>query len=79
MKCVDRNGQMVSGGESQERMLAFLYGSPVGRGILKVLIQPGISRMAGWFLDSSLSKWLIAPFVRKAGIDLTQYQGQKGQ
>ena len=75
MKCVDRNGQTVSGGESQERMLSFLYGNPVGRGILKLLIQPCISRMAGCFLDSSLSKWLIAPFVRKTGIDLTQYQG----
>lgn len=75
MKCVDRNGQTISGGEGQERMLAFLYGNPVGRGILKVLIQPGISRMAGRFLDSSLSKWLIGPFVRKTGIDLTQYQG----
>lgn len=76
MKCVDRNGQTVSGGESQERMLTFLYGNPVGRGILKVLIQPCISRMAGLFLDSSLSKRLIAPFVRRAGIDLTQYLGQ---
>ncbi len=76
MKCMDRNGQTVSGGEGQERMLTFLYGNPVGRGILKVLIQPGISRMAGRFLDSALSKWLIAPFVRKSGIDLTQYMGQ---
>lgn len=79
MKCVDRSGQTVSGGESQERMLTFLYGNPIGRGVLKVLIQPCISRMAGRFLDSSLSKVLITPFVKKTGIDLTQYVGQPYQ
>lgn len=76
MRCVDRTGQTVTGGEGQERMLSFLYQTRLGRCFLKVLVRPCVSRAAGRFLDTRASKCLIDPFVRKSGIDLTQYQGQ---
>jgi phosphatidylserine decarboxylase len=36
-------------------------------------MRPGLSRACGAFLSSPRSKFLIKPFVRKAGIDLNDY------
>ena len=54
--------------------LRLLYGTPVGRAILKILIRPGLSRAAGRYLDSPLSRWLIAPFIRRNRIDMAEYE-----
>ena len=40
----------------------------------KVLILPGLSRAAGRFLDTPASKFLISPFVKRANIDLSEYE-----
>ena len=53
--------------------LRFFYGTALGRLILKPLCMPWISRLCGRFLDSGLSKPLIKPFVRRHGIDLSEY------
>ncbi len=55
-------------------VLAFLYGTPVGRACLKLLTAPPLSRAAGKFLDTPASKCLIAPFVKRAKIDLSEYE-----
>ena len=54
--------------------LRLLYGTRAGRCALKLLIHPRLSRMAGRYLDSRHSKWLIAPFVKRCGLDLTEYE-----
>lgn len=54
-------------------MLEFLYATLPGRILLRILINPRISNLCGKFLDSSLSKVLIKPFVRKNGIDLSYF------
>ena len=54
--------------------LRLLYGTPVGRAVLKLLIRPGPSRLAGRYLDSRHSRWLIGPFVRRCGLDLSEYE-----
>ena len=54
--------------------LHFLYNTVPGRMALKVLTQPSVSKVCGKFLDSSLSKCLIRPFVRKNHIDLSEYE-----
>lgn len=73
MKIVDRMGRVVSGNDTQDKMLAFLYQKPVGRKILSLLIRPQVSELAGRFLDSPVSKCLIGPFVKRSGIDMSEY------
>ncbi len=56
------------------RSLRFLYHTPVGRMLLKPLCSRGVSKAAGAFLSSSLSRFLIKPFVQKNGIDLREFE-----
>lgn len=58
-----------------ERFLKFLYHTAPGRLLLKPLSSRALSVLCGRFLDSGLSRPLIAPFVRRHGIDLSEYQG----
>ena len=53
--------------------LRFLYRTPLGRLLLKPLCARPISRLCGRFLDSPLSKPLIAPFVRRNGVRLEDF------
>lgn len=64
-------------GKCQDKLLSFLYRSVAGRHVLKFLIRPGISKMAGRLLDSSLSACLIKPFIRANRMDLSDYE-QRG-
>ena len=68
-----RTGQAVVSNEKQNRLLKKLYGSIAGRMLLKVLTAPAVSCIAGTFMDSPLSKPLIKPFIRKSGIDTSEY------
>lgn len=54
--------------------LHFLYGTVLGRFLLKILTARGLSKIAGLFLDSRFSKPLIRPFVKNAKIDLNRYE-----
>lgn len=53
--------------------LRFLYRTAPGRGVLKLLTRPGLSRAAGHFLDTPVSRLLITPFVKKTGVRLADY------
>ena len=57
-------------------MLRLLYNTWAGRGVLKLLIQPGVSRAVGKYLDSRHSRWLIAPFIRRNDLDMAEYEGE---
>ena len=72
-----RDGRLVPTYDGQGRKLRFLYEKPLGQQLLKLLIRPGISRAAGWLLSTPLSRVAIGSFVRKNGIDLTQYMPEK--
>ena len=50
--------------------LRFLYRTRCGRGFLKLLIRPWVSRAAGRFLASRCSRFLIRPFIRKNRIPM---------
>lgn len=58
----------------QDKLLGFLYGSVVGRQVLKILIRPGVSKMVGRFLDCRLSACLIKYFIRANHLDLSDYE-----
>ncbi len=52
----------------------FLYTTVTGRKFLKKLIEPKWSVLMGRFMDSSLSKPLIKPFINKNNIDLSDFK-----
>lgn len=58
--------------------LRFLYGTVPGRAVLKLLVQPGVSKAAGYFLSSGASKWIVPLFVRKHNIDLSDVDLPRG-
>lgn len=51
-------------------LLNFLYRTTPGRAILKVLIQPEISKIGGLFLNSRFSKPMIPYYISKYKIDM---------
>lgn len=63
--------------EQEAKALRFLYNTTIGRIILKPLCSRTLSKIAGAFLSSSMSKFLIEPFVRKNHIDLEDYYSDK--
>ncbi len=74
MTMKQRNGRVIDQPGGQDRVLGWLYGSALGRALLKPLVSPVVSRAAGWFLSTGLSKVLIRPFIRMSGIDMAQYE-----
>ena len=61
----------------EKGLLPWLYTTAPGRGALKLLTSRPISKAAGAFCDSALSKPLIGGFVKKNGIDLQEYEKQE--
>ena len=62
---------------SDRGLLPFLYGTAAGRLLLRPLISPSVSWFVGGFMDSRLSRGLIAPFIRNNGIQMTDYQDEQ--
>lgn len=59
---------------SDNKLLSFLYHSVPGRICLKALTAPCLSKMAGSFLDSKASTFLIDRFIKSNGIDMSDYE-----
>lgn len=60
-----------------DKLLAFLYGTAPGRGILRILISPAVSKLAGRLLSTKLSARAIEPFVKANQIDMSQCTKQE--
>ncbi|MGX7201972.1 phosphatidylserine decarboxylase [Enterococcus plantarum] len=60
--------------ENDSWSLNFLYKNPIGRFILKGLIQPPLTKVAGAYLNSSLSKAMINPFIQKNELQMDEYE-----
>ena len=58
---------------NESAALRFFYHTVPGRLLLRPLICRPVSQLVGLFMRSPLSRPLIAPFVRKNGIDLSDY------
>lgn len=50
--------------------LEFLYNTAPGRSILKLLVQPSLSKPVGKLLDSGISRLIVDPFIEKNNISL---------
>ena len=74
MKKKLRNGQIIESTDGQDRLLSALYGHALGRLLLKPLTAPCVSRLAGRLLSTKASCALIGPFIRKNGIDMSQFE-----
>ena len=60
----------------ETKILKFLYHTVPGRVVLKVLTAPILSKIAGAYMDSGISKIHIKGFIKNAGIDLSDYEKQ---
>ena len=74
MKQKDRNGLLMEVDNGQDRFLKGLYGSMPGRVLLKPLVTPVVSQLAGAFLSTRASCVLIRPFIKKNHIDMSQFE-----
>lgn len=63
--------------KKETKTVRFLYRTVVGRGILKILVQPWVSKVAGVYLSSTCSRWLVRLYVKKHQIDLSLYPKKK--
>ena len=55
----------------------FLYNTPVGRALLKVLVRKNVSCIGGKLLNSSPSKVAVPYFIKKYDIDLSDCEKNK--
>lgn len=74
MRYRDRTGKEITGNEKQECILRVLYGTAPGRLLVKLLAHPVVSTIAGCFLNTKLSSFLVKAAVKKYGIDLSDYE-----
>lgn len=77
MKYADKNGTVTELESGQDLLLSRLYSNPAGRGLMRLLVCPFISRAVGRLLDMRFSVCLIGPFVKKHKIDLSSYADEK--
>lgn len=59
-------------------ILRFLYKTVIGRMLLKILVQPKISKIGGKVLSSRISKIIVPYYIRKHHIDMTDIDVPKG-
>ncbi len=58
-------------------LIRFLYGTCAGRILLKIFTKPELSNIVRKFLDSSLSKAIIPFYIKKHGIDMSEYKTEE--
>ena len=56
------------------KFLRFCYHSRLGRPLLWLSTRRVFSKLAGWYLDSRLSRGMIKGYARRNGIDLSLYE-----
>lgn len=70
----DRKGNIIKNESLQDRFLEKMYGSTVGRILLKPLVNPIVSKIGGYLLDSKISVLAIEPFIKSHGIRREDYE-----
>ena len=77
MNYIDLDGNLVEETTKQDRLLKHLYTNKLGRMVLRQLVNPGVSRLAGKLLDTRLSAHLINGFIKRENIDMEDYPTRK--
>ena len=74
MRQKTRNGQLIELQDTQDKFLSMLYGSLLGRCLVKVLVMPWISKLGGAVLSTKLSTLAIPSFIRSHQLDMSQFE-----
>lgn len=59
-------------------LLRFLYGTVPGRALLKLLVQPAVSKLGGRLFSSRISGWIVPYYIRKYHIDMKNVEVPEG-
>ena len=73
----DREGNFYENSTKQDKTLEMMYSKAPFRFALKVLSTPVVSKVAGRFMDSFWSTFLIDSFVKKNHIRMSDYEKRK--
>ena len=74
MNYYDLNGILREKSGSQDRFFTFIYGHALTRALIRPFLRPWFSKLGGKFMDSRLSARLIPRFIKKKGIDMSDFE-----
>ena len=74
MKYADRSGNFHEAENSQDRFTDRLYSSKLGSPLKKILVSAPVSEISGTLNDSKVSSLFIRSFIKKNGIDMSDYE-----
>lgn len=74
MDCKDREGNVISNNDSQDKLLKKLYETEPGRKALRLLVSPAVSKLGGKILDSRASAYFVPAFAGKNHISMEEYE-----
>lgn len=71
---IRKKNQQYREAQKSSPVLRFLYTNPLGRLLLKVFVRREVSQKARSLFCAPISALAIGPFIKKSGIDMSQYQ-----
>ncbi len=74
---INRDMEIYEDETAQDKLLKTIYSNAFLRILIKPLTLPAVSKIAGWFLDSHLSCYLIKPFISANRIDMSEYEQKR--
>ena len=77
IRTADRMGHITEEDSFQNNLLEKIYGSVVGRMLIRPLVTPVVSIAMGKLLDSRLSAAAVKPFIRFNHLDMSDYEKRK--
>lgn len=70
----DREGRIQEENGMQDTLLEWMYAHKTGRTLLRLLIRPSVSKIGEKLLESGISRFMIAPFIRSHSINMEEYE-----
>lgn len=77
MKYADRKGNIKGKDNGQDNLIKWMYGTTAGRVLVKMLVNPVVSKIGGKVLSTSVSAFAVPSFCKKNGIDLSDYEEKR--
>jgi phosphatidylserine decarboxylase len=74
MKYIDLEGNEFEKNTGQDKLLETIYTSALGRSIVKLFVNPIVSQIGGYLLNTRLSTALIPSFIKNNEIDMNHYE-----
>ncbi len=73
----DRNGNILSADNEQDKTLSFLYENAVGRFFTKLLVRRFVSNIGRLYMESRFSKRRIGKLIERHNIDMNEYESRE--